>query len=347
MHAGWAAQSGIRAALMARGGFKGPRTVLEGTHGFYKAFAPSIAPDFDAAPERSRPPLGDRGPGVQALRLRHHDAALHRLRARAGARRRVSAECDRRDRVRRRRGHRAPPVGAAGLEAAAADAVRGEVQHARTAWPSGSSTAAPASRSSPRRASPIRRCSRWRREIRYRINPADEYPRNFSGHLRATLRDGSTREYRQPHMRGGAREPLGDDEVRAKFLDNAVHGGLSQGRGGAACCGRPTAAEPRHSSRLSRSFEHERRIAARGSRGPGDRQLAQHRPRHRAGAGSRRRRRDGERAHVERCRRARGGRDRSRQAAGPRSTRRTSRGRPMSRRSSPRPWRRSAAWTSW
>ena len=34
MHAGWSAQSGLRAALMARGGFIGPRTVLEGTHGF-------------------------------------------------------------------------------------------------------------------------------------------------------------------------------------------------------------------------------------------------------------------------------------------------------------------------
>ena len=48
MHAGWAAQSGIRAALMARGGFDGPRTVLEGKHGFFKAFAPSRAPDFIA-----------------------------------------------------------------------------------------------------------------------------------------------------------------------------------------------------------------------------------------------------------------------------------------------------------
>src|SRR5216117_1289332 len=47
MHAGWAAQSGIRAALMARGGFDGPRTVLEGTHGFYKAFAPSVTPDVE------------------------------------------------------------------------------------------------------------------------------------------------------------------------------------------------------------------------------------------------------------------------------------------------------------
>src|ERR1043165_5889561 len=39
MHPGWAAQAGIRAADLARHGFVGPRTVLEGSHGFYYAFA--------------------------------------------------------------------------------------------------------------------------------------------------------------------------------------------------------------------------------------------------------------------------------------------------------------------
>src|SRR5215467_13803606 len=39
MHAGWAAQSGLRAALMAKHGFTGPRTVFEGTHGFFHGFA--------------------------------------------------------------------------------------------------------------------------------------------------------------------------------------------------------------------------------------------------------------------------------------------------------------------
>ena len=33
-------------------------------------------------------------------------------------------------------------------------------------------------------------------------------PNNFTGHIRATLRDGSVIEERQPHMRGGAHEPL-------------------------------------------------------------------------------------------------------------------------------------------
>src|SRR6202142_2205419 len=46
LHAGWAAQSGIRAALLARGGFVGPRTVFEGTHGLFFGFTNSADYDF-------------------------------------------------------------------------------------------------------------------------------------------------------------------------------------------------------------------------------------------------------------------------------------------------------------
>ena len=46
LHAGWAAQSGLRAAALGGAGFSGPGTVFEGTHGFFSAFAPSIKPDF-------------------------------------------------------------------------------------------------------------------------------------------------------------------------------------------------------------------------------------------------------------------------------------------------------------
>ncbi len=46
LHAGWAAQSGIRAALLARGGFVGPRTVFEGTHGLFFGFANTAENDF-------------------------------------------------------------------------------------------------------------------------------------------------------------------------------------------------------------------------------------------------------------------------------------------------------------
>ena len=48
MHAGWAAQSGLRAALMARAGFSGPRTVFEGTHGLFHGFAHTTDGNYDA-----------------------------------------------------------------------------------------------------------------------------------------------------------------------------------------------------------------------------------------------------------------------------------------------------------
>src|SRR6185312_9196547 len=46
LHAGWAAQSGLRAALLARQGFVGPRTVFEGMHGLFHGFAPTVQGDF-------------------------------------------------------------------------------------------------------------------------------------------------------------------------------------------------------------------------------------------------------------------------------------------------------------
>ena len=59
------------------------------------------------------------------------------------------------------------------------------------------------------------------------VDPDNEYPSEFSGHIRATLEDGSVMEVRKSHMRGGAQEPLSDDEIGAKFQDNAKYGGWS------------------------------------------------------------------------------------------------------------------------
>ena len=68
--------------------------------------------------------------------------------------------------------------------------------------------------------------------MEYRIDPEDEYPRNYSGHLRLTLKDGSVREARQPHLRGGVREPLDRSELADKFRANLAFGGISQKHAG-------------------------------------------------------------------------------------------------------------------
>jgi 2-methylcitrate dehydratase PrpD len=67
--------------------------------------------------------------------------------------------------------------------------------------------------------------------IRYSVNPDDEYPRNFTGHLRATLQDGTRREIRRPYMRGGIHAPLPAAELEKKFIDNVEYGGWRRDTG--------------------------------------------------------------------------------------------------------------------
>lgn len=45
LHPGWAAHSGLLAALLAREGFTGPATILEGKFGFFHAYSPKSEPE--------------------------------------------------------------------------------------------------------------------------------------------------------------------------------------------------------------------------------------------------------------------------------------------------------------
>ena len=51
---------------------------------------------------------------------------------------------------------------------------------------------------------------------------------NFTGHIRAVLSDGRVVEERQPHLRGGAHEPLTRQDIEEKFVLNARHGGWTR-----------------------------------------------------------------------------------------------------------------------
>jgi 2-methylcitrate dehydratase PrpD len=71
-------------------------------------------------------------------------------------------------------------------------------------------------------------------KVRYEIDPKNPYPNNFTGHIRALLADGRVVEERQPHMRGGAHEPLTRTDIEEKFVLNARHGGWDGARAGKA-----------------------------------------------------------------------------------------------------------------
>jgi 2-methylcitrate dehydratase PrpD len=228
MHAGWAAQSGIRAALMARGGFLGPRTVFEGKHGFYKTFAPSIPANFD-------PLVGDLGQRwvMDSVAFKPYacgtmtqpfiDCAIALARSGAQPQDIVDIVCNVGEGTVHRLWepldvkHRPPTSYAAKFSTPFCMAVGfldgkagfAQFTDARVQDPAAVALAS---------------------KIRYVIDPHDEYPRNFSGHLRARLADGSEREFRQPHMRGGAHAPLAPEEIEAKFMDNARYGGWSDDR---------------------------------------------------------------------------------------------------------------------
>ena len=71
-------------------------------------------------------------------------------------------------------------------------------------------------------------------KVKFIIDPDNPYPSNYTGHIRATLRDGSVVEERQPYLRGGAQEPLTRQDVIDKFRLNAKHGGWSAAQSNAA-----------------------------------------------------------------------------------------------------------------
>src|SRR3979409_1118206 len=228
LHAGWAAQSGIRAAWLARAGFVGPRTVFEGVHGLFHGFAHTTHGDYDALTAdfgsrwvtdtlaftpypcgtmaqpyidcaRRLAARGVAAEDIEEIVCEVAEATLHRLWEPLA------------DKQRPRNGYAAKFAvpyllaagfvhGGVGLGAFTEIAIRDAKVLALAA------------------------------KVKFVIDPDNPYPNNYTGHLRATMKDGITIEERQPHLRGGAQEPLTRQDVTDKFLLNAQHGGWGAGQ---------------------------------------------------------------------------------------------------------------------
>ena len=61
-------------------------------------------------------------------------------------------------------------------------------------------------------------------KVRYEIDPKNPYPDEYTGHVRVTMKDGRVLEERQPHLRGGHREPLTRADIEEKFRANCEYG---------------------------------------------------------------------------------------------------------------------------
>jgi 2-methylcitrate dehydratase PrpD len=232
LHPGWAAQSGYRAALLARSGFVGPRTVFEGTHGLFHGFAHTTQGDYGALLQdfgtrwtietlafklypcgtmahpyidcaRRLAARGIKADDVKELVCEVAEGTVHRLWEPLAAKQR-------------------PPNGYAAKFATpfilASGFVRGAV---------GLDTFSDAAVRDPAVLA-------LAAKVRYVIDAGNLYPNAFTGHIRATLNDGRVIEERQPHFRGGASEPLTRADIAEKFMLNARHGGWDEARAKAA-----------------------------------------------------------------------------------------------------------------
>jgi len=232
LHAGWAAQSGIRAALLARQGFAGPRTVFEGVHGLFHGFAHTTNGDYDAL-------TGDFGTRwvTDTLAFKPYPC---------GTMAQPYIDCARRLSA---RGVKADDISEIVCEVAEGTVHRlweplADKQRPRNGY--GAKFATPyllatgfvhggvglgafteAAISDP---SVLALAAR----VKYVIDPQNPYPNNYTGHIRATMKDGSVVDERQPHLRGGAQEPLTRQDVADKFALNAQHGGWTKTQSDAA-----------------------------------------------------------------------------------------------------------------
>src|SRR6266513_5373214 len=232
LHAGWAAQSGLRAALLAREGFVGPRTVFEGVHGLFHGFAHTTNGDYDALTAD----FGTRWV-TDTLAFKPYPC---------GTMAQPYIDCARR--------FAAGGVKAEDIKEIVCEVAEGTVHRL---WEPLASKQRPPNGYAAKFATPyllatgfvhgwvglgaftdsaIRdaRVLALAAKVKFVIDPQNPYPNNYTGHVRATLKDGSVIEERQPHLRGGAKEPLTRQDVTDKFALNAAHGGWTKPQSDAA-----------------------------------------------------------------------------------------------------------------
>lgn len=226
LHAGWAAQSGIRAALLARAGFTGPRTIFEGEHNVFRAFSPSLTPKLELLTEGlggswiiegiafklyacgtmihpyidcaiAQAERGVAADDIVSIECRTAEAIVHRLWEPLAAKQRP---------LNGYAGKFSVPYsmaagffdGAAGFGQYTNERVRDEQLLA------------------------------FASKVSYQVDPNDPYPQSYTGEARVTLRNGESLYFEQPHFRGGIHEPLSDADLERKFADNLRYGDISE-----------------------------------------------------------------------------------------------------------------------
>ena len=223
LHAGWAAHCGLHAARIAREGFSGPRTVFEGTHGLFFAFAHTADGKFSELTDNfgrewHMTGLTFKPYATGTMNQPYIDCALRLAKRGFAAEDVAEVLCDTAEGYVHRlweplASKQRPPNGYA--------AKFSTPFNIAVAFVTGDAGFEAFSE----RSASDERILGLAGKVRYRIDPDNPYPARYTGHVKMTLKDGRVFEERQPHMRGGVHEPLAPGELERKFRGNAAYGG--------------------------------------------------------------------------------------------------------------------------
>jgi len=219
LHPGWAAHAGVIAVLLAQRGFRGPATVFEGPHGFYRSFAGENGFRLEQLSELGKTweisriafksyPCGSishpymdcalglrekhsiRGDQIEEIVCRTAEGPVHRLWEPLKEKQHPSSSYGAKFSL---------PYsiavmlvrGRAGLEEFSDEAIRDTEVLAIA------------------------------EKVGYELDATIDYPRHFSGHVKVKLKNGTVLEENQPYPRGGLEFPLPPQEIEEKFRANA------------------------------------------------------------------------------------------------------------------------------
>ena len=223
LHPGWAAQAGITAARLGKEGFLGPRTVLEGTHGLFNGFARSVEGNYEVLTDGFgskwyMESITFKPYATGTMNQPYVDCAL-RLRKR-GVRPEDVKDilCETAEGYVHRLWDPLPSKHRPANAYAGKFSEPFNIAVAFVTGGAGLSAFTEANVKDPRILA-------LAAKVRYVVDPNNPYPKAFTGHIRATLNDGTVVEERQPHIRGGAQEPLSRADIEAKFRGNCEYGG--------------------------------------------------------------------------------------------------------------------------
>lgn len=223
LHPGWAAHAAIQAARFGQQGFLGPRTVFEGTHGLFYAFARSVEGNYDVLFHdfgrdwyTSRITFKPYATGT--MNQPYVDCALRLAKKGFAAEDVAEVLCETAEGYVHRLWDPLPAKQRPANDYAAKFSAPFNIA---VAFVTGGAGLAAFTEETVRDERILALASK----VQYVVDPNNPYPKAYTGHVKMTLKDGRVFEERQPHIRGGAQEPLSRAEIDDKFRRNCAFGG--------------------------------------------------------------------------------------------------------------------------